>query len=187
MRFTKCLKNQLINPFATLITLSRLLATLILLLSKTYLSHNELVQLVAVLELGVTVEEEGGVVLCSLPFPAPNAASQFMNKVSYSAVPDISHTTTKKHKEPVLRIRLRDPVPCRPLDPGWVKKTRIRIRNEQPGSYFREHRNSFWVKIHKFLTRIQDGKNSDSGWKKLGSGINIPDPQHCKEQIESYL
>jgi hypothetical protein len=26
--------------------------------------------------------------------------------------------------------------------------------------------------------QIQDGKNSDPGWKKVGSGINIPDPQH---------
>jgi hypothetical protein len=27
--------------------------------------------------------------------------------------------------------------------------------------------------------RIRDGKNSDPGWKKkLGSGINIPDPLH---------
>jgi hypothetical protein len=27
--------------------------------------------------------------------------------------------------------------------------------------------------------RDHDGKYSDSGWKKFGSGINIPDPQHC--------
>jgi hypothetical protein len=33
-------------------------------------------------------------------------------------------------------------------DPGWVK---IWIRDEQPGSYFRELRNNFWVKILKFL------------------------------------
>jgi hypothetical protein len=29
----------------------------------------------------------------------------------------------------------------------------------------------FWDKIHKFF----DG---DPGWKKFGSEINIPDPQH---------
>jgi hypothetical protein len=29
----------------------------------------------------------------------------------------------------------------------------------------------FWVKILKFL-------DTDPGWKKLGSGINIPVPQH---------
>ncbi len=27
--------------------------------------------------------------------------------------------------------------------------------------------------------RIRDGKNSDPGWKKFRSGINIPYPQHC--------
>jgi hypothetical protein len=32
----------------------------------------------------------------------------------------------------------------------------------------------FWVKILKFF-------DADPGWKKLGSGINIPDPQHCKK------
>ncbi len=37
----------------------------------------------------------------------------------------------------------------------------------------------FWVKIPKFSMRIRDGKNSDPGWKKLGSWINIPDPHHC--------
>jgi hypothetical protein len=49
------------------------------------------------------------------------------------------------------------------------KKIRIRIRDEQPGSYFRELRNNFWVKILKFFDvdpgsgmeniRIRDGKN----------------------------
>jgi hypothetical protein len=31
------------------------------------------------------------------------------------------------------------------------------------------------------LMRIgdRDGKNSDPGWKKIGSGINTPDQQHC--------
>jgi hypothetical protein len=28
------------------------------------------------------------------------------------------------------------------------------------------------------LPRIRNEKNSDPGWKKFGSGINIPDPQH---------
>jgi hypothetical protein len=26
---------------------------------------------------------------------------------------------------------------------------------------------------------IRDGDSSDPGWKNVGSGINIPDPQHC--------
>jgi hypothetical protein len=49
---------------------------------------------------------------------------------------------------------------------------RIRIRDEQPGSYFRELQKQYWVKILKFF-------DADPGWKKFGSGINIPDPQHC--------
>jgi hypothetical protein len=44
------------------------------------------------------------------------------------------------------------------------KKIRIRIRDEQPGSYFRELETFFWVKILKFF-------DADAG-----SGINILDP-----------
>jgi hypothetical protein len=48
------------------------------------------------------------------------------------------------------------------------------IRDKQPGSYFLELRNHIFaflgVKILKFF--------EDPGWKKVGSGINIPDPQH---------
>ena len=61
-------------------------------------------------------------------------------------------------------------------DPGW-EKVRIRIRDEQPGSYFLELRNHFFaffgVKILKFFNadpgtgmetvRIRDGKKSDPG------------------------
>ncbi len=61
----------------------------------------------------------------------------------------------------------------------------IRIRDEQPESYFRELRDHFFaVKYLHSLMRIRDGKNRfGSGIKKkLGSGINIPDPQHwCSE------
>jgi hypothetical protein len=58
-------------------------------------------------------------------------------------------------------------------NPGWVK-VRIWIRDEQPGSYFRELRNHFLgLKYLNSLMGIQD-----PGWEKFGSGINIPDPQH---------
>ncbi len=52
---------------------------------------------------------------------------------------------SQKHSSyPVLRIRIRDPVPF--YAPGsWLCK-KIRIRDEQPGSYFRELRKIFWVK-----------------------------------------
>jgi hypothetical protein len=47
------------------------------------------------------------------------------------------------------------------------------------GSYFRELRNNFWVKILEFL---EWGSGIFltlyPGWKKLGSGINILEPQH---------
>ena len=49
---------------------------------------------------------------------------------------------------------------------------RIRIRDGQAGSYFLELRNHFFgLKYLKSLMRIRDGKNSDPGWKKVGSGI----------------
>jgi hypothetical protein len=55
------------------------------------------------------------------------------------------------------------------------KKIRIRIRDEQPGSYgFRELKKQFFE--YSFM-RIRDRKNSDPGpgMEKFGSRINIPD------------
>jgi hypothetical protein len=64
---------------------------------------------------------------------------------------------------------------------------KIRIRDEQPGSDFREVRNNFHgvntyffaadqrSGMEKLGSGIRDGKRSDSG-----SGLNIPDPQHCE-------
>ncbi len=75
--------------------------------------------------------------------------------------------------------------------------SRSGIRDEQPGSYFLELRNHFFgVKILKFFdadtgsgirdedslvpgSGIRDGKKSD-----LGSGINIPDPQHWSFHLD---
>ncbi len=79
----------------------------------------------------------------------------------------------------VLRIRIRDP--------RWVKN-RIRIQDEQPGSYLRELRNQFFgFKYLNYLMQIRDRKNSDPGLKTFGSGINIPDPQHCSVSISRLL
>ncbi len=74
---------------------------------------------------------------------------------------------------PVLRIRIRDWVPFWPLDPGW-EKVSIRIRDEQPGSYFLELRNHFFpffgvkIQILWWGSGIRDGDSSDpgSGMKK---------------------
>ncbi len=45
----------------------------------------------------------------------------------------------------------------------------MRIRDEQPKSYFRELRNNFWLKYLNSLIRIwvRNGKNSDPGWNKI--------------------
>jgi hypothetical protein len=55
----------------------------------------------------------------------------------------------------------------------------LRIRDEQPGSYFRELGNYFCGEILQFL-------DADPGWKKFVSGINIPDPQHCRTLLMLY-
>jgi hypothetical protein len=75
------------------------------------------------------------------------------------------------------------------LTPGSGKGKKsgsgIRIRDEQPGSYFLELTNHcFGLKYLNSLMRIRDGNKLGSGirdprWKKVGSGINIPDPQQC--------
>jgi hypothetical protein len=58
------------------------------------------------------------------------------------------------------------------------------IRDEQPGSYFLELRNHFFgVKILKFFdgdprSGMETIRIRDPGWNKVGSGINITDPQH---------
>jgi hypothetical protein len=44
-------------------------------------------------------------------------------------------------------------------------------RDEQPGKYFRELGNNFWLKYLNSLMRIRD-----SGWKKFGSGIRDNHP-----------
>jgi hypothetical protein len=56
-----------------------------------------------------------------------------------------------------------------------MEKIRIRIRDEQLGSYFRDFRNNFLVKILKLFDADPGSgmPNSDPG-----SRINIPDPQH---------
>jgi hypothetical protein len=54
-----------------------------------------------------------------------------------------------------------------------------------PDHIFESLETIFWVtKILKseiFLTLGQQ-----SGMEKFGSGINIPDPQHCYERLSSY-
>jgi hypothetical protein len=69
-------------------------------------------------------------------------------------------------------------------DPGW-EKVSIRIRDEQPGSYFLELRNQFFcffgVKILKFFdedpgSAMETVRIRDPVWKKVGSGIRDKSP-----------
>ncbi len=90
---------------------------------------------------------------------------------------------------------IRNPVLFDPWirDPVWVN-----YRNPDPG--FRIGMNNpahisgsletiFWLKYLNSLMRIRDGKNSDPGWKNSdpGSGSNIPDQQHCNNQVVCQL
>jgi hypothetical protein len=67
-------------------------------------------------------------------------------------------------------------------DPGWVKYQDLDPGSDS-GSYFRELRNNLIVlKYLNYLMRIRYSGifwTLDPGWKKFGSVINIPDPQHC--------
>jgi hypothetical protein len=66
---------------------------------------------------------------------------------------------------------------------GKKSGSRSGIRDEQLGSYFLKLRKTiFLVKMLIFCDADPGWKQSGSGireWKKVGSGINIPDPQHC--------
>ncbi len=70
----------------------------------------------------------------------------------------------------MLRIR----VPFLPLDPAFgmgKEKSGSVYGMNNPDHIFESLETVFWVTIFKFL-------DADPGWKKFGSAINIPDPQH---------
>ena len=97
-------------------------------------------------------------------------------------IPDPQHCAP-----PVWRVRIRDPVPFLPLDPGWVKNDypdpgwTIRIMFPRALKQFLglKYLNSLNVDPGTGMEtiRIQDGKNLN-----LGSGIKIPVPQHCSPE-----
>ncbi len=95
---------------------------------------------------------------------------------------------------PVLRIRIRDPVPFWPLDPGsgailtpgsgirclfdpWIRDPgwlKSQDPDRDPGwttrfIFPRALNPFFWLKYFNSSMRIRDGKNSDPGWEKVGS------------------
>ncbi len=75
----------------------------------------------------------------------------------------------------VLRIRIRDPVPLGPLDPGsgMGEKSGPGSGMNNPDHISESLETIFGGKILNSLIRIWDPV-----WKKFGSGINILDPQH---------
>ncbi len=60
----------------------------------------------------------------------------------------------------MLRILIRDPVPFRPLDPGWVKNQdpdpEIRIRGELWGDISESLETIFWLKYFLFFDADAD-------------------------------
>jgi hypothetical protein len=95
------------------------------------------------------------------------------------------------HLKSVLRIRIRDPRSGAFLTPGSgmgiSQHPDPGSGMKQTGSYFLELRLEtifFGVKILKFFdadpgSGMETVRIRDPGWKKVGSVINIPDPQHC--------
>jgi hypothetical protein len=72
-----------------------------------------------------------------------------------------------------IRILIWDKVPfLTPEYTGSWMGYKIRIRRMNNPDHISESVETiFWVKILKFF-------DADPGWKKFGSWINIPDPQH---------
>ncbi len=68
----------------------------------------------------------------------------------------------------VLRIRIRDPVPFRSLDPGFGmgKNSGSRSGMNNPNHIYESIETIFWVKILKFFDA-----DPGSGIKKFGSGM----------------
>jgi hypothetical protein len=79
-------------------------------------------------------------------------------------------------RRPVLRIRIRDPVPSRPLDLGWVKNQDPDSASgmNNPDHISESLETIFLVKILKFFD-ADPGSGIflalDPGWTKFGSGI----------------
>ncbi len=85
----------------------------------------------------------------------------------------ISHLI--RYLDPVLRIRIRDPLSFLPLDPGQKKSGSVINRTSQI-IFPRAQKPFLGLKILKFFDADSD---PGSRMEKFGSGINILDPQHC--------
>ncbi len=114
----------------------------------------------------------------------PHTETKHCNTEQYWELWGLQHCSLKvkpklarEDKKPVLRIRIRDPVPFRPRDPGWVK-------NQDPDPGSGSGMNIFWVKIIKFFYADADADPGIFLTLDPGSAmekIRIRNPQHCKK------
>jgi hypothetical protein len=67
----------------------------------------------------------------------------------------------------------------------------IRIRDEHPGSYSESLEKIFGLKILYLCSGsrswIRNLVDPGYGMEKFGSGINIPDPQHCGKELQCLI
>jgi hypothetical protein len=90
--------------------------------------------------------------------------TNFFSPLSFVAV---FGSGVAKNQDPGSRINIRD-------RSSGMGKTQIRDPGRTFRIFFEALASVFWVFL-KFLNSIVD---PDRGWKKVGSGISIPDPQH---------
>jgi hypothetical protein len=95
-----------------------------------------------------------------------------------------SHTSTASNNFSNILVSVADPGSGAFFDPCSMdgEKSASEIRDEQPGSYFRELRiNFFGLQYLNALSRIRG-----PGWKKFGTGTNISDPEHVQYCMEDH-
>ncbi len=89
----------------------------------------------------------------------------------------------------MLRIRIRDPVPFLPLDPGWVKKSGSGSGMNNPDHISKNLETILWVKI-LYLLKIfyvdpDPGSGIfltlDPGREKIQIRDKHPGSQHCNK------
>ncbi len=114
--------------------------------------------------------------------PTGSSGRRILHQVPTSS--SLRYSYMYKRKSAILSS-VADPDTCL-FDP-WIREksgsgSGIRIRDEQPGSYFWVIRNHFFgLKYLNFFMRIWDvrdpgWKNSDPGWKNYGSGTRDKHP-----------
>jgi hypothetical protein len=121
------------------------------------------------------------------PLPDHSSKSNKLNHI-LGTVPNGQHIFFNGHKkdqEGSRYILIRNQLPSESGTLYCFPVLRIRIRDVHISESLEKF---FWVKILKFFVACADPGSGifltlDTGWKKFGSGINIPDPDHSMLQI----